>query len=199
MPKIKFYTVGLNAVLKRQNWIRGISFYSSPSNDSDVLQTKKETSSTLFPTIKNKEIEKSESHRFFTLGPSCLCFRTQFDEAGVAVWLVLLLLEAAFAQGLLAEVTQKMVGMEFGPHGSDAAAQDWLLAGLTHAPTGLVVVGLTQRFTLMFKKAAIYKGSVAFLEIKSSEIQSQQRALTHGTIIRQLSCEMTTFSWHNSN
>lgn len=118
----------------------------------------------------------------------------EFDEAGVAVGLVLLLLEAAFAQGLQAEVTHKMVGVEFGPHGSDATTQDWLLAGLTHAPTGLVVVGLTQRFTLMFKKAAVDKGSVAFLEKESSKIQSQQRALSHGTIIRQLSCEMTTFS-----
>lgn len=85
----------------------------------------------------------------------------EFDEAGVAVRLVLLLLEAAFAQGLQAEVTHEVVGVEFGPHGSDAAAQDRLLAGLTHAAAGLVVVGLTQWLTLMFEEAAVDKGAVA--------------------------------------
>lgn len=85
----------------------------------------------------------------------------EFDEAGVAVGLVLLLLEAAFAQGLQAEVTHQVVGVEFGPHGGDAAAQDWLLAGLTHAATGLVVVGLTQRVTLVFEEAAVDEGAVA--------------------------------------
>lgn len=86
----------------------------------------------------------------------------EFDETGVAVWLVLLLLEAAFAQRLQAEVTHKVVGVEFGPHGSDTAAQDWLLASLTHAATGLVVVGLTQRVALVFEEAAVHKGAVAF-------------------------------------
>lgn len=79
----------------------------------------------------------------------------------MAVGLVLLLLEAAFAQGLQAEVTHEMVGVEFGPHGGDAAAQDGLLAGLTHAATGLVVVGLAQRLTLVFEEAAVNKGAVA--------------------------------------
>lgn len=91
----------------------------------------------------------------------------QLDEAGVAVGLVLLLLEAAFAQGPQAEVTHKVVGVEFSPHGGDAAAQDWLLAGLTHAPTRLMVVGLTQRFTLVFEEAAVDKGCVALLKKKT--------------------------------
>lgn len=85
----------------------------------------------------------------------------QFDEAGVAVRLVLLLLEAAFAQRLQAEVTHEVVRVEFGPHGGDAAAQDRLLAGLTHAAAGLVVVGLAQRLTLVFEEAAVHKGAVA--------------------------------------
>lgn len=59
----------------------------------------------------------------------------EFYETGVAVGFVLLLLEAALAQGLQAEVTHKVVGVEFGPHGGDTAAQDWLLAGLAHAAT----------------------------------------------------------------
>lgn len=95
----------------------------------------------------------------------------EFDEAGVAVGLVLLLLEAAFAQRLQAEVTHEVVGVEFGPHGGDAAAQDWLLAGLTHATTGLVVVGLTQRVTLVLEEAAVHKGAVALLKKRGSEIQ----------------------------
>lgn len=85
----------------------------------------------------------------------------EFDEAGVAVGLVLLLLEAAFAQGLQAEVAHQVVGVELGPHGGDAAAQDGLLAGLTQGAAGLMVVGLTQRVTLVFKEAAVDEGAVA--------------------------------------
>lgn len=88
----------------------------------------------------------------------------QFEEAGVAVWLVFLLFEAAFGQGLQAKVTHEVVGVELGPHGCDTAAQDWLLAVMTHAPTGLVVVGLTQRFTFVFEEAAVDKGGVALLQ-----------------------------------
>lgn len=58
-------------------------------------------------------------------------------------------------------MTHKVVRVEFGPHGGDAAAQDGLLAGMTHAATGLVVVGLAQRFTLVFEEAAIDEGAVA--------------------------------------
>lgn len=85
----------------------------------------------------------------------------QFDEAGVAVRLVLLLLEAAFAQRLQAEVAHQVVRVEFGPHGGDAAAQDGLLAGLTHAAPGLVVVGLAQRLALVLEEAAVDEGAVA--------------------------------------
>lgn len=88
----------------------------------------------------------------------------QFEEAGVAVLLVFLLFEAAFAQGFQAKVTHKVVGVELGPHGCDAAAEDWLLAGMTHAPTGLVVVGLAQGFAFVFEEAAIDKGGVALLQ-----------------------------------
>lgn len=88
----------------------------------------------------------------------------QFEEAGVAVWLVFLLFEAAFGQGLQAKVTHEVVGVELGPHGCDAAAQDGLLAVVTHAPAGLVVVGLAQRFTFVFEEAAVDKGGVALLQ-----------------------------------
>lgn len=87
----------------------------------------------------------------------------QFDEAGVAVGLVFLLLEAAFAKGLQAEVTYEVVGVEFGSHGGDAAAKDGLLAGLAQAPARLVVVGLTQGLSLVLKEAAVDEGAVALL------------------------------------
>jgi len=108
----------------------------------------------------------------------------ELDEAGMAVGFILLLLEAAFAQGLQAEVAHKVVGMEFGPHGCDTAAQDGLLASLAHAATGLVVVGLAQRLTLVFKEAAIHKGAVALLRRqgggkKDAVSKSQQKVLTH--------------------
>lgn len=100
----------------------------------------------------------------------------QLDEAGVAVGFALLLLKAAFAQGLQAEVAHQVVGVKLGPHGGDAAPQDGLLAGLAHAAAGLVVVGLTQRLTIMLEEAAIDEGTVAFLvgtRIKT-RIQTQQ-------------------------
>lgn len=81
----------------------------------------------------------------------------------MAVRFVFLLLEAAFAQWLQAEVAHEVVGVKFGPHGGDAAAQNGLLAGLAHAAAGLVVVRLTQRLPLVFEEAAVHEGAVAFL------------------------------------
>lgn len=91
----------------------------------------------------------------------------EFDEAGVAVGFVLLLLEAAFAQRFEAEVTHKVVGVKFGPHGSDTTAQDWLLAGLADTATRLVVMSLAQWLTLMFEEAAINKRAVALPTYKA--------------------------------
>lgn len=88
----------------------------------------------------------------------------QLKEAGVAVWLVLLLFEATFAQRFKAKVTHKVVGVELGPHCCDAAAQDRLLAGMAHAPAALMVVGLAQRLAFVLKEAAINKWGVALLQ-----------------------------------
>ena len=63
------------------------------------------------------------------------------------------------------------MGVELGPHGGDAAAQNGLLAGLAHAPAGLVVVGLAQRVPLVFEEAAVDEGAVTLLE--------RQRKLSH--------------------
>ena len=87
----------------------------------------------------------------------------ELDEAGVAVGLVLLLLEAALAERLEAEVADQVVGVELGAHGGDAATQDGLLAGLAQAARGLVVVGLTQRLALVLEEAAVHKRAVALL------------------------------------
>lgn len=66
----------------------------------------------------------------------------ELEEAGVAVGLTLLLLEAALAERLQAEVADQVVGVELGPHGSDAATQNGLLTGLADAAPRLVVVCL---------------------------------------------------------
>lgn len=94
----------------------------------------------------------------------------------MAVGFVLLLLEAAFAQGLKAEVTHKMVGVEFGPHRGDTAAQDRLLARLAHAASRLVVVGLTQRLTLVFKEAAVNEGAVALLKREAGRVSNSRES-----------------------
>ena len=82
----------------------------------------------------------------------------------MAVGLVLLLLEAALAQGLEAEVADQVVGVELGPHGGDAATQDGLLAGLAEAAPALVVVGLAQRLALVLEETPVHEGAVALLE-----------------------------------
>lgn len=92
----------------------------------------------------------------------------------MAVGFVLLLLEASLAQRLQAEVTHKVVGVELGAHGGDAAAQDGLLAGLAQAPARLVVVGLAQRFALVFEEAAVDEGGVALLEEPYKERHSER-------------------------
>lgn len=84
----------------------------------------------------------------------------------MAVGLVVLLLEAAFAQGFEAELTHKVLRVELGTHGGDAAAHDGLLARLAHAATGLVVVCLTQRLALVLEEASIHKRAETLLRGK---------------------------------
>lgn len=66
-------------------------------------------------------------------------------------------------------MAHEVMGVELGPHGSDAAAQDGLLAGVAHAATRLVVVGFTQRLALVFEEAAVHKRAVALLRGRGSE------------------------------
>lgn len=117
----------------------------------------------------------------------------------MAVLLVLLLFEAAFAQGFQAKVTHKVVGVELGAHGRDAAAQDWLLAGVTHAPAGLVVVGLAQRFAFVLEEAAVDEGGVALLQkgrstnLKTGNLMSLT-VQTHRCISHTRDIELEDFS-----
>lgn len=81
----------------------------------------------------------------------------------MAVGLVVLLLEAAFAQRFKAELTHKVLRVELGAHGGDAAAYDGLLARLAHAAARLVIVCLTQRLALVLKEASVYKRAETLL------------------------------------
>lgn len=181
---VVFHTASLNAMHFNSNKLKliGLDYFKKmfiPRSLSifNYFKTKKETSSTLIPMIKNKknklrtpELLRSATQSGTRGRQSPVVSSTkELDEAGVAVGLVLLLLEAAFAQGLQAEVTHQVVGVELGPHGGDAAAQDRLLAGLTHAAPGLVVVGLAQRLTLVLEEAAVDERRVALLRNRGRE------------------------------
>lgn len=139
------------------------------------LKIYKESSSAVTPTVTKKKKKRKKRELRVTSGLLLRAGRRrptgpsakELDEAGVAVGFVLLLLEAAFAQRLQAEVTHEVMRVEFGPHGGDAAPQDGLLAGLTHAAAGLVVVGLAQRFALVLEKAAVDEGAVALPTYKA--------------------------------
>lgn len=87
----------------------------------------------------------------------------ELEETWVAVGLVVLLLEAAFAQRFKAELTHQVLRVELGAHGSDAASHDGLLTGLTHTATRLVIVCLTQRLALMLEEASVHKRAETLL------------------------------------
>lgn len=93
---------------------------------------------------------------------SSLSSAKEFDEAGVAVWFVVLLFEAPFAEGFQAEVAHQMLWMKLGTHCSDTAPQDGLLACLAHTSSGLVVVSFTQGLSLMLKETPVHKWAIAF-------------------------------------
>lgn len=81
----------------------------------------------------------------------------EFNEAALAVGLVILLLEGAFVELLEAESAHKVLWVELLAHGSDAAAGDGLLAAGAQRAAPLVVVRLTVRLALVVKEAAVYE------------------------------------------
>lgn len=88
----------------------------------------------------------------------------------MAVGLVVLLLEAAFAQGFKAELAHEVMRVELRTHGSDTPSYDGLLARLTHAATRLVIVCLTQRLAFMLKETSVHKRAKTLL---GSKIRSE--------------------------
>lgn len=79
----------------------------------------------------------------------------EFNEAALAVGLVILLLEGAFVELLEAESAHKVLWVEFLAHGCDAAAGDGLLAAGAQGATPLVVVRFTVRLAVVVEEAAV--------------------------------------------
>lgn len=88
----------------------------------------------------------------------------EFDEATLAVGLIVLLLEGAFVQLLEAESAHKVLWVELLSHGCDAAARDGLLAARAQRASPLVVVGLAVRLPVVVKEAAVNERREALLE-----------------------------------
>ena len=73
----------------------------------------------------------------------------ELDEAGVAVRLVVLLLEGALVQLLQAESADKVLRVKLLEHGRDAAPRDRLLAAVRRSrKENRTKLGLSGRFTL---------------------------------------------------
>lgn len=79
----------------------------------------------------------------------------------MAVGLVLLLLKRALVELFETEGADEMLRVELSAHSGDAAAGDGALAARAQRTTPLMVMGLTERKTLVVKEAAVYKGRVA--------------------------------------
>ena len=73
----------------------------------------------------------------------------ELDEAGVAVRLVILLLEGALVQLLQAERADKVLRVKLLEHGRDAAPRDWLLAAVRQSgKENGTMLGRSGRFAL---------------------------------------------------
>jgi len=87
----------------------------------------------------------------------------QFDEAALAVGLVVLLLEGALVELLEAEGAHKVLRVELLGHGGDAAAGDGLLAAGAQGAAPLVVVALAVRLPVVLEEAAVDERREALL------------------------------------
>lgn len=108
----------------------------------------------------------------------------EFDEAAVAVGLVVLLLEGAFVELLEAERTHKVLRVELLAHGGDAAARDRLLAAGAQRAAPLVVVRLAVRLAVVVEEAPVYKRREALLQNEKInddgyKLESDERRATH--------------------
>lgn len=84
-------------------------------------------------------------------------------EAGVAVWLVLLLLESALIQLLQAEGADEVFRVEFLEHGRDAASGDGFGAPGAQGSSLGMVVRLAVRQSLVIKEGSSLEGLSAVL------------------------------------
>lgn len=67
-------------------------------------------------------------------------------------------------------MAHEVMGVKLGAHGGNAASQDGLLTGLTHAAPRLVVVGFTEGLSFVFKKAPVHKGAVTLSTNKTLRV-----------------------------
>ena len=89
--------------------------------------------------------------------------REELVEAGVAVRLVILLLEDPLGQLRQAESAHEVLGVELVAHGADAAAGDGLSAPVAEGSSALMVVELTEGTPVQFKEGAGRKTTKALL------------------------------------
>lgn len=87
----------------------------------------------------------------------------EFDEAAVAVRLVVLLFEGALVELLEAEGAHKVLRVKLLAHGGDAAAGDRFLAAGAQGAAALVVMGLAVRLAVVVEEAAVYEWCEALL------------------------------------
>lgn len=90
----------------------------------------------------------------------------QFDEAVLAVGLVVLLLEGPLVELLEAEGADEVLGVELLGHGGDAAAGDGFLAAGAERAAPLVVVHLAVGLPVVLEEAAVNKRGEALLQGK---------------------------------
>lgn len=93
----------------------------------------------------------------------------ELEKAVLAVGLVILFFEGSFVELLEAEGTDKVFGVKFLAHSSDAASCDRLLATGAERAATLVVMHLAVGLPIMLKEAAIDEWCETFLQEDKAE------------------------------
>lgn len=93
----------------------------------------------------------------------------ELEKAVLAVRLVVLFFEGSFVELLEAEGTDKVFGVKFLAHSSDAASRDRLLAPRAERAAALVVMHLAVGLPVMLKEAAVDEGRETFLQKDKAE------------------------------
>lgn len=88
----------------------------------------------------------------------------EFEKAVLTVGLVVLFFEGSFVELLEAEGTDKVFGMKFLAHSSDAASCDGLLAPRAQRAATLVVMHLAVGLPVMLEEAAVDEWGETFLQ-----------------------------------